>query len=158
MMERSIHVNSISHTTWVLCHPSLSKLIRLHIPRGQRVSKDVLFETSVSIRWNCCNQPARQLKVESHVFTHFLDTSLTYRDIARRTGSELEGCPKDMAQLSVVVQHVETWKQGPPRVVDIQNLKLVLETLEPSRRHPFRQGEVLTLRGWRVGKKAAGQP
>ena len=58
----------------------------------------------------------------------------------------------------VVVQHVEPWKQGPPRVVDIQNLKLVLETLEPSRRHPFRQGEVLMLRGWRVGKKAAGQP
>ena len=46
------------------------------------------------------------------------------------------------------------WKQGPsPRLVDIQNLKLVLETLEPSRRHPFRQTNggfsVAGLGGWK---------
>ena len=49
----------------------------------------------------------------------------------------------------MVVQHIAMQKAGPPpRVVDIQNLKLVLETLESSRRHPFRQGNDL---GWGWG-------
>lgn len=79
-----------------------------------------------------CSQLSPEAKVEAlrPVSHHFNFSAFQLRSLCLQTAS-----PSARAEL------FEIFLQ---RVVDIQNLKLVLETLEPSRRHPFRLNQCMT--------------
>ena len=157
MMERSIH-GQFHKPHHLGSLPS--KFIQVdkapHPPWSASVKGCVVWNVKGSDETVATSQ-RKMLKVEFHMFTHLLDTSLTYRDISRGTGSELEGCPKDMAQLCGC-STCWTMKAGPPQGGGHSELEAGsgdLRAITSPSIQAGRGADVAGLEGWKKSRRTA---